>query len=252
MAKQKKCECEAGAPLWMVTYGDLMSLLLTFFVLLLSFSTITEEELFRQAIMSFRGSVGLLPRELTVTQVNPMPSKYQRPSRSAEELARKLRRRLQLLGKEGEVKVEFDGKNGLKLTLPSKILFASADASVQPPAYPVLNDLASIFAEFPNALFEVRGHTDDRPLTSHPLFRDNYDLSFGRADSVARYLSKEGRIPLERFEIIARGAGDPRAPNTTEEGRAANRRVEIFVRGLLADEEYENITEKVQALNGGG
>lgn len=232
----------------MVTYGDLMSLLMTFFVLLLSFSTITEEELFREAIMSFRGAVGLMPRELTVVQVSPLPAKYQRPSRSAEELARKLRRQLQVLGKEGEVKVEFDGKNGLKLTLPSQILFGSAEASVKADAYPILNDLAAIFAEFPEAIFEVRGHTDDRPLASHPAFRDNYDLSYGRADSVARYLQREGRIPLEKFEIIARGAGDPVAPNTTEEGRAANRRVEIHVRGLLADDAYEEISQEVDSL----
>lgn len=232
----------------MVTFGDLMSLLLTFFVLLLSFSTITDEEIFREAIMSFRGSVGIMPRELTTVQVAPLPSKYSRPSRSSEDLARRLRRQLQILGKETDVKLEFDGQNGVKLTLPSKILFGSAEAAVKPEAYPILNDLSEIFAEFPDAVFEVRGYTDDRPLANHPRFRDNYDLSFGRADSVARYMQRESRIPLERFEIIARGAGDPLAPNTTEEGRQANRRVEVHVRGLPSDESYEAIGDKVRAL----
>ena len=89
MAKKKKCECEAGAPLWMVTYGDLMTLLMTFFVLLLSFSTITEEELFREAMRSFRGAVGFLPKELTTVRINPLPDRQQRPSRASEELIRK-------------------------------------------------------------------------------------------------------------------------------------------------------------------
>lgn len=246
--KKKQQDQEAGAPLWMVTYGDLMSLLLTFFVLLLSFSTITDEELFREAIKSFRGSVGFLPRELTMVQVNPLPKHMQRPSRSAENLARRIRRQMQVLGKEDLVKVLFDQKGELRISLPSQVLFDSASATLKPEAFPVLNDLSAILVAVPEGFLEIRGHTDDRPLNSTDVFRDNYDLSHARADAVARHLMLEGPALTERVEIIACGASQPIALNTTEEGRQENRRVEITVRGLVSDEAARKLEERVEEL----
>lgn len=248
MAKEKKCNCEAGAPLWMVTYGDLMSLLLTFFVLLLSFSTITEEELFREAIQSFRGAVGFLPKELTAVQINPMPRRMRPPSRAAEELARRLRLRLQILGKEQDVRLEFDPQGQLRISLPNRVLFDTASAQLKPDSFPILNDFSTILADLPDAFFEVRGHTDNRPLTSTARFRDNHDLSVARADSVARYLAQVGRIPLDRFEITGAGPGQPVATNDTEEGMQANRRVEVTVKGLTDATRIQNLQERVQGL----
>ena len=245
---KKKQDQEVGAPLWMVTYGDLMSLLLTFFVLLLSFSTITEEELFKEAIQSFRGAVGFLPRELTVVQVNPLPQRMQRPSRSAENLARRIRRQLQVLGKEDLVKVLFDQQGELRISLPSQILFDSASARLKPEAFPVLNDLSAIFGEVPEGYLEIRGHTDDRPLSTTGAFRDNYDLSYARADAVARHLMQEGTALRERVEIIACGPSQPIALNTTEEGRQENRRVDITVRGLVSDEAARELEERAEEL----
>lgn len=249
MARKKRQENqEAGAPLWMVTYGDLMSLLLTFFVLLLSFSTITEEERFHEAMQSFRGAVGFLPRELTMVQVNPLPKKMQRPSRSAENLARRIRRQMQVLGKEDLVQVLFDQEGELRISLPSQVLFDSASAKLKPEAFPVLNDLSAVFVEVPAGYLEIRGHTDDRPLGSTGSFRDNYDLSYARADAVARHLMQEGAELTERLEIIACGPSQPIALNTTEEGRQENRRVDITVRGLPSDEAADELGERAGQL----
>lgn len=254
MARDKKRDDgPAGAPAWMVTYGDLMSLLLTFFVLLLSFSTITEEEAFKEAIKSFKGSLGFMPKELTMVQINPLPKKITRQNKTVEELARKLRRRLQVLGQEEKIKVEYDAEGGLKINLPSQILFDSSRADLKAEAYPVLNGLAELLGELPDAFFEVRGHTDNRPMRGTGRFRDNHDLSYSRADRVARYLvsyrpSQGAQIPLERFEVIASGSGRPASPNNTEEGRMANRRVEIHVKGLLTDATIEKIETRMEGL----
>lgn len=248
MARAKKCECEKGAPLWVVTFGDLMSLLLTFFVLLLSFATMEDPKRFEQAVISLRGAFGVLPKDMTMIQINPMPKRMQKASKSAEELARRLRRRLQILGKEEEIDIQYDAQGGLKISLPNRVLYESAKAELKPEAFQVLNDLGDLLSGLPDAFFEVRGHTDNRPLSTQGSFRDNYDLSFGRADAVARYLNQTGNIAMEQFEIVACGAGQPVSPNITPEGRQANRRVEIFVRGLISDEEAEELQRGVQSL----
>lgn len=245
--RKKPADEPGGAPAWMVTYGDLMSLLLTFFVLLLSFSTISEEA-FNEALLSLQGALGVLPSELTMVQINPQPKKVRPSYKSIEELARKLRRRLQVEGKLEEVQVEFDQEGGLKINLPSRILFQSGQLTLSSEAYALLDDLAELFGELPEALFEVRGHTDSQPLSRTNELRDNHDLSGVRADIVARYLGEKGQIDLNRFEIIHCGAGQPIMPNDTPEGREANRRVEIGVRGMFTDDRADDVRARIQDL----
>ncbi len=93
MAK-KRCDCKPEASMWGVTYGDMMSLLMTFFVVLLSFSVMQEDEIFLEVVNSFRGSVSLLPKELTAVQISKnQPTKWRQP-KTTESVARRIRRRL--------------------------------------------------------------------------------------------------------------------------------------------------------------
>ena len=248
MVKEKKCECEVGAPTWMVTYGDLMSLLLTFFVLLLSFATMEEPKRYEATMLAIRGAFGVLPNELTTVRMNPLPSPQQRPSKAEEDLARRIRRRLQIIHKEDDVNIEFAKSGGLKINLPSQILFDTGRSELKSSAYTVLNDLGELLSELPDAFFEVRGHTDDRGLAGESAYRDNYDLSFARADAVARFINQTSRISMEHFEIVACGAAQPVAPNTTPEGQAANRRVEIWVKGVISDSQTDHLKSSVQRL----
>jgi len=248
--RRKKDEGGEGAPAWLMTYGDLMSLLLTFFVLLLSFSSIAEPEKFEQAIGSIRGALTVLEgsgKPIPLSVKPPQPPR----SRTIEKIARELRRRLQVLGKESEIKLKFD-KGGLRISLPSKILFDSASAKLKPEAEPVLRDVSELLGQIPGVFVEVRGHTDNRPLTSSSLYRDNYDLSYGRAKAVAGFLHQSGNIPMEQLDLIAKGPSEPIATNDTEEGRAANRRVDLFVRAKDANTDLTGLRQKVNALTGGG
>ncbi|MEA3365616.1 MAG: flagellar motor protein MotB, partial [Candidatus Hydrogenedentes bacterium] len=128
--KRKKENVEAhGAPAWMVTYGDMMSLLLCFFVLLLSFSSISEKK-YNKAIQSLKGALGVLPKNMSVIQPMPVEQLQSRRTRAIERAARMIRERLLINNKAKDVKVEFDEEGGLKINLPSQILFDTAKAKL--------------------------------------------------------------------------------------------------------------------------
>lgn len=248
MAKARKCDCEKGAPAWVVTYGDLMSLLLTFFVLLLSFASMEEPKEMQEAMMSIRGAFGIMPESRTIVPFNIQPQTMKKPSRSEEDIARRIRRKMQIQGNEEKVKIEYDAKGGIKLILPSQVLYDAGNAQLKPEALPVLRDLALLFADLPDAIFEVKGHTDNLPLTSTAVYRDNHHLSLDRAAAVTRYISETGPVNMDRFEIVGAGSGQPIAPNNTEAGRQANRRVELHIRGILGQSDYEGVTSRIDQL----
>ncbi|SCW67161.1 Outer membrane protein OmpA [Sphingobium faniae] len=115
-----------------------------------------------------------------------------------------------------------DGDN-LLLRMPSGITFGFDSATVQPQFQPTLNDVASVLAQYPKTYIDVYGHTDSDGSDSY-----NQGLSERRAQSVADYLTIHG---VQSARIATRGFGEtqPLASNTTEEGKASNRRVEIKV-----------------------
>lgn len=245
--RRKNEEQMGGAPAWMVTYGDLMSLLLTFFVLLLSFSTIQEED-FNKAMMSFQGALGIFDKSPMVVEPTIIP-RPQMSSATIERLAREVKRRLQVLGKEGDVEVTYD-KGGFRIELPSGVLFPSGQAQLSSAAPDVLTSVQDVLEEVGGlAFFEVRGHTDDVPVSAGSPFEDNWDLSYHRAKAVIDYLSDSGAIPKERFEVVALGPSQPIATNDTPEGRATNRRVEILVRADMSEERVKAMQQRVRGLD---
>lgn len=229
MLSARKPEAVVNVPIWAVTFADLMTLILAFFVLLLSFTTFTKPEEFDVAIQSFRGAAGVIPEEPTDVRTVPQALPTARPSKTVEDLARRVRGQLQVLGMDENVKVEFEGEGTVKLSLPTQFLFDTASADLRAEAYPVLNDVAKVLGDYPNAAVEVSGHTDNQPLRASVIYRDNYDLSYHRAESVGRYLMTER---IENIRMIAAGDREPVASNETPESRQANRRVEIRITGL--------------------
>ncbi|MEJ7934509.1 OmpA family protein [Sphingobium sp. AN558] len=115
-----------------------------------------------------------------------------------------------------------DGDN-LVLRMPSGITFAYNDAAVQPQFQPTLNNVSSVLAQYPKTYIDVYGHTDSDGSDAY-----NQTLSERRAQSVAAYLASHG---VQSARIATRGFGEtqPIASNATEEGKAANRRVEIKI-----------------------
>lgn len=247
--KKKDDDEQAGAPAWMVTYGDMMTLLLTFFVLLLSFSTISEEKL-EQAMSSVLRSLGVLPANTTVVQIfrKTVPQVPQRLPRRVERVARELQRMMSVIGREEDVDIEYDRETGLKISLPSNVLFDLGRAQVRPEAGEILTGLGQLLAEIPGKFVEVRGHTDNLPLGPNSDFADNRELSYHRANNVVDYMIQRTNLEPDEFEVVACGEWQPKAPNTTEEGRQANRRVEFQVRGEFEEGLMRDVREAVDDM----
>jgi len=118
-------------------------------------------------------------------------------------------------------------EHGLEITIPDVALFDSARAALQESARPVLAELAATLREGGEARISVEGHTDNVPVQGGP-FASNWDLASARANAVARYLLEQGFEP-SRLQSVSYADTRPVASNDTEEGRAANRRVELQI-----------------------
>jgi len=223
------------SPGWMVTYGDFMTLLLTFFVLLLSYSTIQEEE-FKRALASFQEALGMLPHERSLIQFERVPALRARPAIPPREVLRRIRNAIYSAGLKGQMKVARD-KEGIRITIKSPILFDSGKADLRPGALPVLDELILILQQNPNVVV-VEGHTDNVPIHTAE-FPSNWELSTARAISVSRYMFEKGNMDPKRFNVAGYSEYHPIEPNVTPEGRQENRRVEILLKSIEDAEEAE-------------
>ena len=238
-------EPKAGAPDWMVTFADLMSLLLTFFVLLLSFSNM-EVVKFKTAIGSIQDALGLRseldisdqPRGETLMEAFDPKEGRQENEASArhEEVQEALRQMLEETGArdKGETRVS---KHGVILRLSGDLMFDSGEARISERAREVLDGLAEYIANVDRGV-DVIGHTDDIPINT-AAYPSNWELSAARAGHAVRYLVEKGVDP-GRLRAIGQASFVPIAANDSPENRASNRRVEFIFTELpetLDDEE---------------
>jgi len=200
----------------MLTYGDMMTLLMTFFILITSYSTV-ELKKFREAMGSLQGALGILQSDFYV------PGPHGQLTYRQNMLSHSLNE----MDLQGLVEVTQTEK-GVHFKLSSPVLFDLGKANLKPAVYGILSEIAEIMGEFPCEVV-VEGHTDDIPIHT-PQFPSNWELSAVRALSVVKHFAYQEEIPPAGLSAVGYGEYRPIAPNTTEEGRAKNRRVEIFVR----------------------
>lgn len=210
---------------WMVTFSDLLGLLLTFFVLLFAMKSMDKGKL-HEALGYFRGGgIGVL--ELGEKTPFSRPDIIKKPSQKRTTFsAGELRRLLEVKGLKEKVHVGSD-KRGIVLTLSNTILFDSGTAELKPDAERLLDNLIEITKET-DYLIMVEGHTDDIPISS-PNYPSNWELSTARAARVARYLLKVDGLRPERFSVVGYADTRPIISNHTSENRAKNRRVELIL-----------------------
>ncbi len=241
-----------AAPAWTVTFADMMGLLLSFFVLIVSFSSVERNKI-TAAVGSVQGAFGIAPQNQAIRQqqvgVNPTQLP-QRVPRVVERVAREFRNRLQVLGVDEGVAIKYSGDGGLEINLPNKVLFDFGRAELKPEAYEILNQLASSLSSVPGIFVEIRGHTDNVPVGTNSAFSDNYDLSYQRAKNVMLQMTAPGGLQQGECEVIACGSSQPLSDNGTEEGRAANRRVQIRVRGDFSKEGSAEAASVIETLQG--
>jgi chemotaxis protein MotB len=245
--KPKKEEQEEGCPGWMLTYGDMMSLLLTFFVLLVSMSVIREDK-FEAARLSIQEAFlygywirtrDLIPAEKEAVQErqrSPDEGKQGPDVTAATEIQRikqKIDARLKELGLGGIV-TSYLNVREVRIRIPNRILFGVDSAELTDPfAYEVLHEIALVLKDMPYCI-NIEGHTADRDIVSGQ-FKDLWELSSARALTVLRYFEKNG-IGSSRLSAVGHGATRPIEENDTFRRRALNRRVEIVVRDVTPDQ----------------
>lgn len=215
------------APSWMVTYGDMVTLLLTFFVLLLSFASLDETK-FGEAVSSLKGAFGILERYRSIL-------KNQSISLSEEEILNRmniynsvieLQTMAKKLGYEDAINIDVTDK-GMLIRLGNRVLFDLGKAQLRPEAYPVLDLVAETIRNSSREV-QVSGHTDNIPI-SVVEFPSNWELSTARATNVVRYLISQANVPPEILAATGYSEYRPIVDNDTPAHRQENRRVEFLI-----------------------
>ncbi|WP_406677769.1 OmpA/MotB family protein [Moorella sp. ACPs] len=233
---------------WLLTYSDLITLLMIFFVVMYSISTINAQKMAALAsslAQAFIGSpapglfdAGGLPS--LVPGVAPAPGGQGTEGQSTEgaELARikvELQQYIQQEGLQDQVTLKNE-ERGLVVSMADTILFPKGSAELTPAAHALLQRVGQALAKLPNYL-RVEGHTDNLPIHT-PLFPSNWELSTARATNVVKVLVNDAGINPERLSATGYGEYRPVVPNDTEANMARNRRVDIVVL-----KEAYNVTE---------
>ena len=228
MARKKpEEERPRGAPAFMTTYGDMMTLLLTFFVLLLSFSSIREAK-FRRAIGSLKGALGVMPFEQSVIKPERVPIP-QLTNLQESEIAESIVKLEDILSDQElteAVRLQITDR-GMTITIDDPVMFESGKAELKPKAYPILTRVASLARGWPNTI-RIEGHTDSDPI--HTVkFPSNWELSSARALNVLHFLQEDTGFDPRNLIAIGMGEFHPVAANDTPENKAKNRRIEIHI-----------------------
>ena len=274
MAKKPE-EIKPGLPAWQGTFGDLMNLLLCFFVLLFSMASMDAakfEEVaasFSSAFSIFSGgemaigkgaligdgvsqltelssyvtSMGLAQSgedsDAEEDAIGEMEEKElldaaeEAQMEASQELAEKIQEALE----EGEIDQEVSlnyTSQFVQLTIQGSILFDSGKVDIKADAIPVIDKVGTILETYSGGTIEIEGHTDNVPMTSGGKYSNNDELSSGRALSVFNYLVENTNLDPVKLVHTGRGEYDPIADNSTDEGRARNRRVEIKIYNPLS------------------
>lgn len=232
MAKKK--QQKAGAPEWMVTYGDMMSLLLCFFVMLVAMSTMNEVQ-FMEVVQSIKEALGYENSLGSVPTISPskntmmerlenliIPNRVKNIGDTEEE------------GLEGkEYRVE-QVREGLRIT-GGVLQFDRGSATPRERTKEVVASMAREIRGHTTKI-EVRGHASLEPLPKDSPFADHIDLSYARAKALADLLAKSGIRP-ERIRLVACGSREPIQRQAYDERKhAKNRRVEIIVTEALVSD----------------
>ena len=185
--------------MWAVTYGDLMSYLMIFFLLLYVASTTR--------------SVGMQ------MSIKAAEQRFANDAQTIEQLFTRY-------GAQKIARLEI-GENKIRIVFMAPVLFESGSAFLKKESLPVLQQVVKSLNDMPNSI-QIEGHTDDRPLLPGSKFDSNWELSSARAFAVLRFFEING-LPEQRLSATGYGEFRPQESNATPEGRSANRRIEINI-----------------------
>lgn len=257
MAMIKEDDCPEGLPGWLATFGDLMSLLLTFFVLLLSFSSMNIMS-FQHAMGALQGALGVLSGQpqlsLPIRQALPKTEGNLAQAENMNKAGQEVERAIEEAGLQGDVHLE-ESTSGIIIRVNDKLFFDTAEATIKSTATVVLDAVGRAIKDLPNHI-NIQGHTDSRPINT-PEFASNWELSGTRALAVGRYFIENHRVSPQRISITGFSEYQPLAPNNSEFNMERNRRVEIHIRYLnersvTPSEIYKSVEGEGMTIEGRG
>lgn len=228
---------------WLLTYADAVTLILAFFVMLISFSRI-DIPLFEQVAAGIKDN--LSKREVT-EEDRPM------------EVLKVEVQEVVFAMQADQVKVETD-RDGVVIEINGSAFFRPGSADILPSALPALQNMAAtvLAPKYEGFFIEVEGHTDDDPIST-PRYPSNWELSAGRASAVVRaFIDMGGMGVAERMKAIGYAETRPKFPNRDVNGapipvnQAANRRIEIHVRPMTVEENREHFARQSMRAEAAG
>jgi chemotaxis protein MotB len=222
---RKKFEGHENLERWLLTYADLITLLLAFFVVMYSMSQIDAKKFGKMA----EALNGVLKGGDNVIKAGTDNSKTGHgllKLGSLNMIQKQIEEKFKDVGKENTVKTEIT-ERGLVVHIMESALFREASASLEPKAVETLDLIAEKVAGLPNHI-RIEGHTDDRPITT-VAYPSNWELSSARATAVVRYFINSHAIAPDRISALGYGEYRPVRPNNSIENRAQNRRVDVVV-----------------------
>lgn len=231
MSRKKKIEEEEKENKeWLQTYADTITLVLTFFVLLYSFSTIDAKKFQEistalQSVLSGQDSSSILEFKMS-GEVPIVGSPIDLGLSDSEEMYQKIKGFIDSNNLKDTVQIKTDSR-GVIMELKDNILFDIGNAEIKEPSKAILDKINSLISTFPNEVV-VEGHTDNVPIHTEK-YPSNWELSTQRAVNVLKYFVQvKGQNP-QRFQAAGYGEYRPIAPNNNYANRSKNRRVNILI-----------------------
>lgn len=262
LARKKQEDPPKGPAPWMATFSDLMNLLLCFFVLLFAMSSVDTDK-FRAISESLASAFSILNGgassigegqliSMGTSQLNELDEYYSNMGATSEETGEEITSYQQAIQEQkqqeieemydqlselssryqmdGDVEIEMDeeGKNYVMLTMNGQLLFDSGKAELKAEVIPILSKVGDMLKYFDGNRIAIIGYTDNVKI-NNGRYKNNRYLSAARAIETAEYLIREKGFDSALIEYTGKGEENPIADNSTEQGRAKNRRIEIRI-----------------------
>ncbi|MFW2489314.1 flagellar motor protein MotB [Clostridium chromiireducens] len=237
MSRKKQHHEEHVDEAWLLPYSDMLTLLLALFIVMFAMGQTDKakmQAMAKEFNIIFAGGSGMMDKD--GNSMIPMEDAGESDSISTNdsqieedkmtEIKKKLEQEIKQEGYADKIKVDLNGE-GLDIAIQDVVLFNSGEADVLKEVSPVLLKISKMLNGLDNQI-RVAGYTDNVPI-SNGKFRSNWDLSAMRAINVMNFMVSSGGIKQDNVSIQAYGEYKPKTSNSTEEGKAQNRRVEIYV-----------------------
>ncbi|MHB1127394.1 MAG: flagellar motor protein MotB [Bacillota bacterium] len=238
-------EAHGGSERWLLTYADMITLLMIFFIVMYTISNVNAQKfrtLAKSLNVAMTGGSGLLDGGVAV-DLPEIPdtgnTENQQEHNAYSAVAAELNKYLEENNLDQYVAISVE-ERGLVVSFEDTILFPKASSDITPQAREIIRRVGNILRQMPNYI-RVEGHTDNLPI-DNARFKSNWELSVLRATSVVHILVKETGVNPERISATGYGENRPIAPNDSEQNYAKNRRVDIvLLQTALSISEPENL-----------